>query len=191
MSVSPQKSGTKLWLRSGGLLGLAACGICFHVHSHRTLVEREEADRRRVAALRGKVEDTHQAISEIAAIEHEANEARAGLDRWTQERSAGPAVVWFPEWLRAQLRRFGIVEAQIRLNAERPQPGVAGFKRISWNVSLPPQNGMRSLTSVLLAVKEIDQRERFVTVLDCSFHSSVEEPHWPAGGFNVEALIRE
>ena len=103
----------------------------------------------------------------------------------------GSAVVWFPVWLKAQIHPFGVVESQIRLNTEVSEPGLAGFRRTYWNVNLPPQAGMRNMTAAVLAVKAIEQRGRFVKVLDCSFHSNTEEPHWPAVSFNVEALIQD
>lgn len=191
MSASPPRSRMRIWLLSGGLLGLALWNGHLQLQAHGALREREQANRRRIAALRGQLESAHLAMEEIKVIAQQEATARAELDRWSRERQSGPTVVWFPLWLKAQLRRVGIVEAQIRLNIEVPEPGLPGFKRTCWHVNLPPQAGLRSMNEVMLAVKEIEQRERFVKILDCTFLAATAEPHWPAGGFNVEALVRE
>jgi hypothetical protein len=86
---------------------------------------------------------------------------------------------------------MGVADAQIRLNTEVPEPGLPGFKRTCWNVNLPPQDGLRSVTAALLAVREIEQRDRFVKILDCSIRSNPREPARPVGAFNVEVLIPE
>ena len=191
MSVSPKRSKTSVWLARVGLFGVALMGGHFLLQSQGALREREQASRRKTAELRERLENAREAITEIREMEQQAASARADLDRWSHERSSGPTVVWFPLWLKAQLHRFGVVESHIRLNTEVPEPGLSGFKRTCWNVILPPQSGMRNMTAALLAVNEIEQRERFVKVLDCSLRSDAEEPHWPAVSFNVEALIRE
>ena len=191
MSASPPPSTKTTWLLGSALVAAALWAGNFHLRSAGLLHEREQANRRKIEALRGQLESARQVIAEIGVIERQAAAAGTELDRWSQERPTGPTVVWFPVWLKAQLNRVGIAEAQIRLNTEVPATGLPGFKRTCWNVNLPPQGGMQNMTALLLAVEEIEQRERFVKILDCSFRSAVVDPHWPAGGFNVEALIRE
>ena len=188
MSTSPQRS---IWLSGLGLAGLALWGGHYYLHSSDGLVEREQANLRKTAGLREEMDGAREKIAAIAPIEQRAAEIPGELDRWREERRSGPEVVWFPDWLRAQLRRFGIVEAQIRLNTRVPEPGLPGFSRSCWNVNLPKQDGVRNATALLLAVKEIGQRERFVKTLDCSIRANPEEPNRPAGAFNVEVLIAD
>ncbi len=135
--------------------------------------------------------DARRELLAMKELEQKAAHTRASLTTLHGESPAEPAVVWFPSRLREGLSGFGIATVAIRLNTAVPEPGLAGFKRTYWNVDLPLQEGMGSMTGVLLALVEIEQRKSFVKILDFSFHSDVAEPHGPVGLFNVEALVRE
>lgn len=188
-SAPPSLTKTRLW--RVGLVGLALCGIYAHIQSRGSLATREEAAWRKTAERHEELQRTQETLAEIAALELEAEEARAGLDRWDQGRGAGSLRVWFPEWLRSQLRHSGIGEAQIRVTSERAEPGLVGLKRISCHVHVPAQKGAPNVAAVILALRDLDQRERFVRVVDCSFRAGAEAPHWPMGDFNIEAVVRE
>lgn len=191
MKLLPKASMKTIWLVGTGLVGLALWSGQIQLRSYKIFRERDEANERKAAELHRQLESAHRTIGEVKEIEQQAAAVRTGLDRWATERQTGPTVVWFPGWLKAQLLRRGIAEAQIRLNTEVPEPGLPGFKRTCWNVNLPPQEGVRSMTALLLAVRDIEQRDRFVKILDCSIRAVPEEPARLVGAFNVEVLIPE
>lgn len=175
------------------LAGSAVLGAAwwFHTHWIAPLQRREIEARQCLVEVRQRIEDARSELQAINELGQTAAHARASLTTLQGESPSEPAVVWFPARLRQCLSSFGIAEAAIRLNTAVPEPGLAGFKRTYWNVNLPLQDGMRSMTGVLLAVAEIEQRKSFVKILDFSFHSDAAEPHGPVGGCNVEALVRE
>ncbi|MEQ1860758.1 MAG: hypothetical protein ABMA13_12560 [Chthoniobacteraceae bacterium] len=175
------------------MIGGALVGAAWWFHSSRIapLVEREVSLQSSLADVRQRLGAARVAARNIIEQEQKSADARAGLTALLGARPTGPAVVWFPVRLNSHLQRFGIAEAGIRLNATVPERGLAGFHRGYWHLNVPAQVGMKNLTGVLLAVAEIEEQESFVRVLDFSFQSSVEPPHWPAGGLNVAALLRK
>ena len=98
---------------------------------------------------------------------------------------------WFPVKLRAHLRNFGITEATVRMNGSKPEPGVLGYERTYWRLTFPRQEGVRNISSILLALAEVEQIDRAVKILDFSLHSDPEPPHAPLGGVNIAALLRK
>lgn len=186
MNTWPLLRRKRTWL----LLAVLVLWAGYHyLQSQGALREQALADRRQAEELRGQLESADRTMETIKLLGQETAAARAKMDRWDQARPEGPSVVWFPVWLRARLQQAGIVEAQIRLNTEIAEPGFPGFKRTYWNVNVPPQAGLPSMKAVLEAVEKIEQRERLVKIADCSFRASAVDPYWPAGGFNVEALV--
>jgi len=155
------------------------------------LWEKERTNRSQLVDLNGKIKRAQKVIASVEAIEKRSRETREALARMTQEHAMGPAVVWFPARLKEYLGRFGIADAQIRLNSTVPDPENEEFKRTFWNVQFPPQAGVQDMNAILLAVAAIEDREQFVRILDCSFASDPNDPHWPTGSFNISAMIRE
>jgi hypothetical protein len=96
---------------------------------------------------------------------------------------------FFAGKLRTHQRTGGIAEGGIRAAATVREPGVPGYERTYWQLNLPGQDGMRSMSEVLQAVAEIERQEPSMRILDLSFVAASEAPHWPAGEFNVTALV--
>ncbi len=157
----------------------------------RTISAREESNQARLAELSTQLTNARKEIEAQPEIEQKTAAVRAELHFRSGRVPAGSAKVWFPVWLKEQLQAIGIAESQIRLNAEIPEPGRTGFKRTFWNVNLPAQAGMKSIPTVLVALQEIEHRERLVKVLDCNFQPGPDGPQSPTGAFNVEAIVED
>jgi hypothetical protein len=163
----------------------------FHAHWIAPLQRHEVQARKGLAETRQRIEDARSELQVIRELGLRAARASASLTTLQGESLAEPAVVWLPMRLNHCLGGLGIEKVAIRLNAAVSEPGLAGYKRTYWNLNLPLQDGMRSMSGVLLAVAELEQRKSFVKVLDFDFRSDAAEPHGPVGVCNVEVLVRE
>lgn len=176
---------------AGGALLVAAW--CFHsrwiVPLQRCELELVEG----IADVRQRLGDARVEIRQTLKQEQEQGSvnARMELSSLRGDRPGEPAVVWLPPKLRTDLARFGIEEAVIRQNSAVPEPGLSGYERTYWRLTLPAQGGMRTMTGVLLAVADLEQSDRGLKILDFSFQCDAGAPHWPAGGFNISALVRK
>jgi hypothetical protein len=186
-----KRSKMKRWLMAGMLVGALVWTYHMHRKSLGPVIEREQANRLRLTELNGQLERANEVLHQARVAAAHANNARMKLAGWSEDSSSRPVLVWFPERLKAHLRKFEISNADIRLNSEVPEPGVKGFKRTYWHVHLPPQDGLLGVVPLLRAVAEIEREERFVRVLDCSVLAGSEELRRPGGTLNIEALIRE
>ncbi len=171
--------------------GAAMVGVAWYFNTHWLvpLRLREAESRQKLADARQRISDSKGKIREIGVEEHAARAARASLDSLQRDIPKDPTPVWLPVRLKKHLRSAGIAEAGIRMNVAIPEPGIPGYERSYWHLNLPRQEGMRTMSGLLLAVAEIERQEPFVRILDVSFSSDSDEPHWPAGGFNVTALV--
>lgn len=182
----PRSISVRQFLAAGAVLGAAWC-----IHSHWLVpVQQREAEcLQALADVRQRLGDAKAKIQEIRRQEQAAGGARGLLASLRDNVPEEPTSVWLPVRLRAPLRSAGIEEAGIRMNSAIPDPSVPGYERTFWHLNLPRQDGMKTMGGVLLAVAEIERHEPFVRILDVSFATDSEEPHWPAGGLNVTALV--
>jgi hypothetical protein len=173
------------------LTGGAVLGVAWWFHSHWLvpLQHREVESLKALADVRQRISEAKAKIREIGEQEQAAGGARGLLESLRDDVPKEPTAVWLPVRLQKHLRTGGISEAGIRLNSTIPEPGVTGYERTYWHVNLPMQDGTRTMNGLLLAVGEIERQEPFVRILDISFVSGSEEPHWPVGGLNVTALV--
>jgi len=185
MSSAPSIS-VRQFLMGGVLLGAA---WWFHSHWFVPLQQREVECMRELGEARQRVSDAKLKIHEVSRKEQAARVTRGVLDSLQGDIPKEPMVVWLPVRLRTHLRGTGIADAAIRMNSAMPEPDVPGYERSFWHLNLPKQGGMRNINDVLLAVAEIERQQPFVRILDLSFSADPEEPHWPAGRFNVSVLV--
>ena len=78
-----------------------------------------------------------------------------------------------------ELAHFLLVSFYTKMMARPIKYGAANAMQPAQNCGLPPKYGSRQ------------PLEPVVGVLDVSLSSAPDEPHWPAGGFNVTALVRK
>ncbi len=178
-------------LSAFGVLGFSQWTFIEHRKSMRPIVAGEQANQLRLTELASKLADARKELDGKPELERQTASVRTELLRWSGKVPVGPSKVWFSVWLRQKLESSGIRESQIRFNAEIPEPGVSGFKRSFWNVSLPAQAELRDIPKVLLALQEIEQRERLIKILDCNFQHGPDGNQPLTGTFNVEAIIEE
>ena len=176
---------------AAGLAAFSAWDYWEHRDLMRTITAREESNQARLAELATQLANARKEIDAQPEIERQTAAARAELRFRSGKVPTGSAKVWFPVWFKEQLQAIGIAESQIRLNVEFPELGRSGFKRTFWNVSLPAQVGMKSIPTVLVALEEIENRERLVKILDCNFQPGPDGPQSPTGAFNVEAIVED
>lgn len=189
--MQPARSTYLRRIAAGGVLLAAAW--CFYsqwiVPLRRCELEMAEG----LADVRQRLADARIEIREALKQEqeHGSVNARMALSSLRGDRPGEPAVVWLPPKLRTDLARFGIEEAVIRQNSAVSEPGLSEYERTYWRLTLPAQGGMRTMTGVLLAVADLDQSDRGLKILDFFFQCDAGAPHWPAGGFNISALVRK
>lgn len=178
-------------IAAGG--AVLAAAWCFHSQWTAPLRRCELEQTQGLADVRQRIADARTEIREALNQEQEQGKmnARMELNSLRGGQPGEPAVVWLPARLRSDLARFGIQGAAVRQNSAVPEPGLHGYERTYWRLTLPPQGGARTMTGILLAVADIERADRGLKVLDFSFQCDAAEPHWPAGGFNISALVRK
>ncbi len=189
--MQPARSTYLRGIVAGG--ALLAAAWCFHSRWIVPLQRCELELAGGLADVRQRLADARIEIREAVKQEQEQGSvnARMELSSLRGDRPGEPAVVWLPPKLRTDLAQFGIEEAVIRQNSAVPEPGLSGYERTYWRLTLPPQGGMRTMTGVLLAVADLEQSDRRLKVLDFSFQCDAVDSRWPAGGFNISALVRK
>lgn len=189
--MQPARSTTFRRIAAGG--AVLAAAWCFHSQWIAPLRRCELELTQGLAEVRQRIADGKTEIREAVKQEQEQGRmnARMELNSLRGDRPGEPAVVWLPARLKSDIARFGIQGAVVRQNSAVPEPGLHGYERTYWRLTLPPQSGARTMTGVLLAVADIEQADRRLKVLDFSFQCDAAEPHWPAGGFNISALVRK
>jgi hypothetical protein len=153
----------------------------------------ESADQniRRIEELKRNVRDARRRIKETQDMERRAAGARAELARWNRERSAASAMVWFPARIKEHFQRFGIVEPGTRMNTSRDEPGLPGFQRTYWRVSLPLSDAEGSAAEVMRAVAQLEQDDPSVKVTDFTILPDPENLERRVAGINVSTLVRK
>ena len=170
-------SGTCCWL-------LMAEGI-------RPLRKRDRANQEKTAELRNEAAAARRTIQDVQDKERETAPVQAEFERWSRERPADSAVVWFPERISAHFKRFAVATAATRLNTILEDPDLPGFQRSFWAVELPLGAGVGEISKVLLAVSELERAERHVRVIDFAIRPAAENPQAQTAVLNCSTLARE
>ena len=191
MRKNPTRFKSAFALFTAGVMGFSAWAFMERGKTMRPIIAKEHSNQLGLAKLATQLADARKELDGKPELERQTASVRTELLRWSGKVPVGPSKVWFSVWLRQQLESSGIRESQIRFNAEIPEPGVSGFKRSFWNVSLPAQAELRDIPKVLLALQEIEQRERLIKILDCNFQHGPDGNQPLTGTFNVEAIIEE
>jgi hypothetical protein len=175
-------------LCAGGTLLGAAWAI--HAHWIAPLDRRISQLAGDIAATQEQIQGARHAIQKIKAQEQANAQSRRQLNASTGDLPGAPVEAWFPPKLRTHLLQFGITEAVIRLNTKAPEPCLSGYERTYWRLGLPAQHGVRTISTVVHAVAEIEEQDPFTRIVDFSVRSDPMEPDAITGGVNLTALVR-
>lgn len=191
MRKNPTRFKSAFALFTAGVMGFSAWAFMERGKTMRPIIAKEHSNQLGLAKLATQLADARKELDGKPELERQTASVRTELLRWSGKVPVGSAKVWFPDWLKEQLTSLGIKESQIRLNSEVPEPGLSGFKRTFWHVSLPEQAGLKNIPKFLLALQELDQRERLMKILDCTLQAGPDGQQSPTGGFNVEAIVED
>ena len=93
--------------------------------------------------------------------------------------------------VKEHFKQFGIAVTIIRLNAVQEEAELPGYSRVYWGIGLPIENAGENITSLLLAVADIESQNQYLKVLDFSIQPDAVNPLLRTVAFNIEALVRK
>jgi len=187
LTRSGGRSLTAFLLWTGGALLIAVWLI--YTKSVIPLQARKQATQSQVAEVRQTLAAARATMQEVAAQQQEVARVRSALDQLHRDRR-GPAVVWFPERIKAHFQRFGLPQAVTRLNTALDEPELPGYQRIYWAVEVPIPETAKDLKGVLRAVGTMESAEATVRVIDLAIRSEPEKARQVAV-INISVLVRE
>ena len=188
MKLLARRSAT-FW--SACALGLALLSAVVQAPSILSLRQRNDDLRRRLPNLRQAIDSAERTLKQVRELEQQTAQARADIQQLFGEHHGESALVWFPNHLREHLDHFGIHEAMIRLNTVRNDETLTGYRRAYWGVGMPVENGTKDLTQLLYAAAELEEKDRFVKVLDFAVRPDAEDPQRRTVAINLMALVHE
>lgn len=147
--------------------------------------------RRRLGELNQSFEAARKTMQRVTEMEQATAQARGEMNRLHGDPGKGSALVWLPKMVKEHFKQVGIAVTTIRLNAVQEEPGLPGYTRAYWGISLPLEDGGKSVTAVLLAVTEMEEQNRHLKVLDFAIQPDVDNPLLRTAAFNIKALIRK
>lgn len=169
----------------------AALGAAWAFHSQwiAPLSLRAQDSVRKSAELRERLGSAVETVREVKACEQELGKARTALGRLLGDCPRESVMVALPERVRQHFAQFGLPLGVIRLNATQDTPGLPGYQRVFWSMALPVSESDRNATGLLLAVAELEERNRFIKVLDVSLQPDAEDPLQRTAGINFMAVL--
>lgn len=182
----------KRWIRHGTF---AACCVVLaaiwmlHARVLPSLIERESEALQAVSALNERIGRAQQTIAEIQARERDTVLVRSELQRLQKAFPAGAATAWLPTLAKEHFARFVIAARRIHLNGTQDEPGIPGYERGFWSVTLPVDEAGPIPVNLFLAVAEIEQRNPYVRVLDFAIRPDPEMPGQRLMSLNLTALV--
>lgn len=179
-------------LRSLLAVALMLGGIAIYYHVRIAPLRQQQSEAgQQIAIVRGHLEAAQRELGKIKTLEQERWRFRQHLNALHEDSPVAPAVTWFPARMKAHLARYGVGQAEIRLNTIESKSCIAGFDRSYWHVKLPPQPGLRKMTDALLAVAQFEQHDRFVKIVDLNLRAQPGEASVISGDVNVTAFLRK
>lgn len=147
--------------------------------------------RRNLRELEQSFEGARKTSHRAVEVEHETAYARGELNAFYGDRRKGSALVWLPDLVKEHFTQSGIAVTIVRLNALQDEAELPGYKRAYWGVGLPVESAGKSLSSLLLAVADIEAQNKFLKVLDFTIQPDVTNPLLRTASFNLETLVRK
>ncbi len=177
----------RIWGIAAGGLALAA-GLVFYLQGIAPLRRREAEAHRSVAALQQRIADADRMVVEVRAMEARAGRERREFAALMGSFPAGPALVWFPEQMKAQFGRSGGVEVVTRLNTTRPVAGLPDFQRTYWAVQMPVGNATSDLREICLAIAALDLSDPFLRVVNATIRPDANDLSRHLAVINIAVL---
>lgn len=184
----------KSWVR---LKTIATCGLilalgrAFDGQFIEPLRQRETEILREVEAFTKRLVDARTTTAGIQTQEKDAERVQSELARLQDEIPAGAATVAVPALVKQSFARFGLAMPLVSLNPTLDDPELPSFGLGHWFVALPIGDASRDVTTMLLAVADLDQQDSFVRVLTFHIRPDYDNPGRRVGSLNLGALIRK
>jgi hypothetical protein len=173
------------------VVGGAILGIAWATYSV-SIAPLQRSERELLGTLtdrRERIDAARKTIEEIKQQEQATAGARAELQRLHRDLPAGSVMSWFPSRMKQHFDRLGISDSVTRLNNALDEPEMPGYQRTYWAVDLPIQGAARDISSLLIAVAELEKAEPIVKVIDLAIRQD-DDSHRIAV-INVTALVRK
>ena len=184
----------KTWVR---IKIIATCGLIlalgrtFDRQFIEPLRQRETETLREVEVFTKRLADARTTIAGIQTQEKDAERVQSELERLQAEIPAGAATNAVPARVKESFTRFDLAMPLVRLNPTLDETELPGYGHGHWFVALPIGNAGRDVTTMLLAVADLDQQDPFVRVLTFHIQPDYENPGRRVGSLNLGALIRK
>ena len=184
----------KTWVHLGLI---ATCGLALAVaweYQGRfiaPLKQREAETLREVEDLSERLAGARTTMAEIQAQEHDADRVRSELERLREELPKGAAMVGLPEMVKEHFAKSGVSVPLIRLNTTQDFPDLPGYAHGYWSVALPIGDAGPKVTTMLLAVADLEQQDPFLRVLEFAIRPDPEKAGGWMGSLNLGTVIRK
>jgi len=174
------------------MTGLALAGL-FLVYEY-TIAPRRERERQvraRIACLREETSDALKRIKGLQDLELKSAGARSELNRLDSEGPAAPPLVWVPEIVKRNFSQFGFAELKVWARNTSDEPQLPGYRRTFWCINVTMQNVPQQMSGLLLAIAQLEEKERMVRVADIAIDAGAGAPGPRTAVINISTLLRE
>ena len=172
-------------------VGAALVFLCLYNQWIAPLKRSEDDSRRKLLELEQSLEGARKITHRAVEVEQETAYARGELNAFHGDRRKGSALVWLPDMVKEHFKQFGLAVSIIRLNAVQEEAELPGYSRVYWGIGLPVENAGKSISSLLLAVTDIESQHQYLKVLDFSIQPDAVNPLLRTVAFNIETLVRK
>jgi hypothetical protein len=164
----------KFGRKSLGCLLLVVFGVVYYVFIT-PLRQREAQLRASIAVARGQITESSDKVGAIRELQRKAGKVRDELQSLDRDLPAEPPIVWIPRTVQAHFDRFGFANSNTILKSATDEPGLPGYQRMRWSVSVPTQDVKKQAASLLAAVAALDQSQPVLHVVDMEIPRDADE----------------